>query len=343
MDVKCFFWGRMALFTATLPDGPSISIRSSSSSIYFHYDNAMNTNTFVLAFIIIASNATAQTRTSANYSLTPDTLDSGGGRITSSDYSMATSIGLVVGVASGGAPTAQEKVGYIAQLVDPASLQLSAAPSSVNEGGASQLSATVVMDDATTTPLLATAVTWSVQSGPITGVSSAGVATAGVVYQNTGGAVQGGYAGLTGSANLTVINTNNDNFGFYAGDGIDDAWQVQYFGLNNPKALAGMDPDGDGQNNLFEYIAGTVPSDSTSRFLLRIENVPGQLFQKRLNFSPIVAGRTYTPRTSLTLGTGALWMDLSSSSFQDVGAERTVTDLNAAAVSQFYHVEISKP
>ena len=301
--------------------------------------------TFLFAVVIVAMPvvAAAQTRTSANYTITPDTLDSGGGRITSSDYSMTTSLGLVVGVASGGAPTAQEKVGYIAQLVDPAALQLSAAPSSVNEGGASQLSATVVMDDATTTPLLATAVTWSVQSGPITGVSSAGVATAGIVYQNTGATVQGGYAGLTGTANLTVINSNIDNFGLYAGDGIDDAWQVQYFGLNNPKALALIDPDGDGQNNLFEYIAGTVPTDSTSRFLLRIENVPGQLSQKRLIFSPIVAGRTYTAKTSLTLGAGASWADLSSSSFQDVGEERTVTDLNAAAISQFYHVEISKP
>ena len=48
---------------------------------------------------------------------------------------------------------------------------------------------------------------------------------------------QGSYAGSTGSLNLTVLNVNQDNFGSYAGDGIGDDWQVQYFGLpSNPAA-----------------------------------------------------------------------------------------------------------
>ena len=59
--------------------------------------------------------------------------------------------------------------------------------------------------------------------------------------------VQGIYAGSTGSTNLTVLNVNPDNFGIYAGDGVGDTWQVQYFGLPpNPAAGPLLDPDVDG-------------------------------------------------------------------------------------------------
>ena len=65
--------------------------------------------------------------------------------------------------------------------------------------------------------------------------------------------VQGAFAGFTGTLGLFIFNTGIDDFAFYAGDGLDDAWQVQYFGINNPNGLSGADPDGDGQTNYFEY------------------------------------------------------------------------------------------
>jgi PKD repeat protein len=44
-------------------------------------------------------------------------------------------------------------------------------------------------------------------------------------------------------------------------------WQLWYFGCTNcPQAAATADPDGDGQNNLAEFLAGTDPTDSTSAF-----------------------------------------------------------------------------
>ena len=90
------------------------------------------------------------------------------------------------------------------------------------------------------------------QSGPITGISASGLATAGVVYQDTPATAQGVYAGNTGTLGLTVLDALPDNYGSYAGDGLDDAWQNQYFGLNNPNAAPGHVSDGSGLTNLFK-------------------------------------------------------------------------------------------
>jgi PKD repeat protein len=43
------------------------------------------------------------------------------------------------------------------------------------------------------------------------------------------------------------------------------AWQLSHFGCTNcPQAAASADPDGDGQNNLAEFLAGTNPNNSSS-------------------------------------------------------------------------------
>ncbi|HTS17636.1 MAG TPA: FecR domain-containing protein [Verrucomicrobiae bacterium] len=46
------------------------------------------------------------------------------------------------------------------------------------------------------------------------------------------------------------------------------AWQIQYFGCtnNNPAADPGADPDGDGQNNMTEFLTGTDPTNAASAF-----------------------------------------------------------------------------
>ncbi len=53
--------------------------------------------------------------------------------------------------------------------------------------------------------------------------------------------------------------------GFYAWDTLPDSWQRYYFGENNPEGLQLVDPDGDGQNNAMECLAGTDPTDDSSR------------------------------------------------------------------------------
>ena len=184
--------------------------------------------------------------------------------------------------------------------------------------------------------------TWSVLSGPITSINANGLAKAGTVYQNTAATAYGSYAGATGTLGLTVLDSIPDNFGSYAGDGLADDWQFDNFGLDNPLAGPLLDPDGDGQNNAFEFTAGLIPTYPLSRFSLAIAPVPGQPTQKKVVFDPIVAGRSYTVMTSPDLTTGS-WDPLSGASANDDGAQRTVTDPAASATRKFYTVEIVKP
>ncbi len=293
------------------------------------------------ASFLLLANAHAALRSSASYSLTTETADAGGSAATSASYSNLGSAGGISGISTVNSPAQTAKAGYIAQLsAAAAGLRIVASPGTINEAGTRQLSAEILMDDDSAEPVPANSVTWSVVRGPLTGINSSGLATAGTVFQNSLATVQGLYNGDTGTLGLTVLDSIPDNFGTYSGDGLGDAWQVQYFGQDNPAAAPTMDPDGDGQNNLFEYTAGLVPTDRASVFTVNLSIPVGQPTQRAVVFTPRLAGRTYTVKTSTTLSS---WTDLTEPAVSDNGTERTVTDINASGPRQFYRVDISLP
>jgi hypothetical protein len=292
----------------------------------------------VLAALCLPLQATA--RTSANFSIAVETTDSGGLRATSANYTNDGSAGLVAGVST--TVTGTAKAGYIAQFFDVTGLVIGAASSDINETGTLQLSARQVLDDASFLPLDPGAVAWSPVSGPITSVSNSGLVTADVVYQNSPASVQGSSGGFTGSIFLNILDTIPDNFGTYAGDGLADGWQVQYFGLSNPKAGPNVDATGTGQTNLFKYVAGLNPTDPTSRFVVNIQAVPGQPGQMQVVFSPVVSGSTYTVVSKSNLS-DSTWAALSSSTQSDSGQQRAVTDSGFGGTKKFYRVNVSKP
>jgi PA14 domain/Chitobiase/beta-hexosaminidase C-terminal domain len=130
------------------------------------------------------------------------------------------------------------------------------------------------------------------------------------------------------------------------GDGIADAWRLQYFGSatsTDSTSCATCDADGTGQNNLFKYVAGLDPTNATSVFRLVIQNVNGQPTQKNLLFNPLAAGRTYTIESRTDLVSGNYSPLPSFSGPQTNGNQVIVTDLDATQPNKFYHVHISLP
>jgi hypothetical protein len=297
------------------------------------------------ALCAICSSALAGSHTSASYTITTDSTDIAGTRTQSLNYRTDSSAGGIGGLSTASPVATTVKHGYAGQLYDIVGLSITAPPSaSLNEATSRQLVAAPRADDATTLAALnPSTVAWSIVSGPISGISSGGLASAGNVYIDTAALIGGSAQALSGQFNLTVLNVGNDDFGIYANDQIDDSWQVQFFGENNPNAGPTVDFDGTGQTNLFKFVAGLNPLDG-SRFLIAVSPVPGQPGQKSIVFSPIVAGRNYTVQGTSTLPLPASWSPLSSTSqLPDNGAVRTVTDLSASPAPKFYRVSIVKP
>lgn len=298
---------------------------------------------FLLTALLLTVPAHAGQRSSGDYSVPADATDAGGKRATSMRYTNDGSVGGVGGTVGAPAPQTTAKSGYVGQIFEVTALQITTTAATVNELGTLQLAASQLLDDLTSIVVSPASVAWSVTSGPLTGIAANGAATAGAVYADTPAAAQGSFAGLSGTLILTVLDTIPDNFGSYAGDGIGDDWQQQYFGIGNPNAAPGLDPDGDGHTNLFEYIADLDPVSSVARFLLNSSRVTGQPGQMDIVFSPVVPGRTYTVKSSPTPGAGATWEDLTNFSTSNDGDTRTVTDLDAGGTRKFYRVEITSP
>ena len=277
--------------------------------------------------------------------ITTSTIDGGGQRATSANYTMDGSVGGIVGISTVASPPETVKAGYIGQLTEVVSLTATGTPNTVNETATSQLSGTATLDDSSVTALTGGDIGWASPVYPIASIDGSGLATASAVYASTNGTFGGSYLGMNGSGQLFVIDSISDNYGSYAGDGLPDNWQVQYFGLNNAKAAPTTDADGTGQNNLFKYVAGLDPTNPASVFVLKIASVPGQPNQKNLLFNPVAGGRTYTPqfRTDMVNGTWATLTGIGGPTTNVPQAQVTVTDLSATQPQKFYRIDISLP
>ncbi|MCA1659129.1 MAG: hypothetical protein LC642_01095, partial [Verrucomicrobiaceae bacterium] len=145
---------------------------------------------------MLATNSLAGSRAGGPYSAN-DTVDASGGRSKSaaSLYTNDASVGGIGGISVVSNPSETVKHGYVGQLYDVVGVTLTASPTSVGEGQTRQISALDMLDDGTFLPVPASNVNWGVLNGPITSVSPSGVATAGLVYQNTNANVQGTHLG----------------------------------------------------------------------------------------------------------------------------------------------------
>ena len=72
---------------------------------------------------------------------------------------------------------------------------------------------------------------------------------------------------LSPTFTVRIVGFRPDAWPYNAPDGIPDAWMSSYFG-SAYGSTASADPDGDGYDNLSEYLLGTDPSDAGSAFKL---------------------------------------------------------------------------
>lgn len=277
----------------------------------------------------------------ATYELLTSTTHSAGGQtVSSANYRVNADT-----TASGGLGTSAAyagKMDFVGQLYDPVALSPTAAPSIVSENSSTQLSAVVTMDDDTFLPLAAGVAQWSIASGPLLSIDpSTNVALTGVVYQTTTATARARFGGLSNTVNIEVMNTNIDDLAQYAGDGITDAWQVQHFGLPpNANAAPTANPDFDGQDNLFEFLAGNDPNDSKSAFTLKIGIASPNAYEITLNKT--VPGTIYRVLKAPTLDTADPWPELTSFTVGAVQLEVVVEDVNPPANRGFYKVVLEK-
>ena len=119
-------------------------------------------------------------------------------------------------------------------------------------------------------------------------------------------------------------------------DGLPDAWQTQYFGSPSASAAAPQaDPDGDGFNNLQEYLAGTNPSLRSS--FLQIESVQPSGNGSVIYFTA-VAGKTYSILFKDDLSDG-VWLRLGNVSAQlSTGRIGVVDSIPGNPPARFYRL-----
>jgi hypothetical protein len=146
--------------------------------------------------------------TGSNYTSPINTFSSSGGTAKSANYSDEATVGEIGGNSTDLSSSVSLKSGFIGQLYEAQSLVLAADPSAVIEETTAQLSGVATMDDGTLVRLAGSDAKWSVVDGAITGISSGGLATAGLVFINAPATVRGRWDGVTGDLVLSVLNLN---------------------------------------------------------------------------------------------------------------------------------------
>lgn len=114
-----------------------------------------------------------------------------------------------------------------------------------------------------------------------------------------------------------------------------NAWRFANFGANANTAGTGLptdDPDGDGQDNQSEFLAGTLPTDATSLLALKPNIVGGQV---HLTFTA-KAGVSYTIEYKNAI-TDAAWQKLIDVPASASAQPKDIVDATANT-ARFYHL-----
>jgi len=206
-----------------------------------------------LGFLFFAPNTHAATRTSANYSITTESIDGAGVSTSSTNYSSTGSLGGITGIAAVASPAETVKSGYIGQLYQVIGLSL--APTFVDNGTTQQLLATQSLDDGTMIMLVGNNQSWSVVAGSL---------PSGLTLSPTTGVISG-----------TPTGSSTYSFTILVTDGLGDSaqqvfsskltfaqWEAQFPALTD---LSPNDtPQNDGVPTLLKYLYDLNPTQPVS-------------------------------------------------------------------------------
>ena len=123
-------------------------------------------------------------------------------------------------------------------------------------------------------------------------------------------------------------------------NGLPIAWQLLNFGNTNVNPNA--DPDGDGMNNLQEYLAGTDPNNLNSKLAITTFSTSPSGASNYLSWQSVLT-RCYYVQERLSLNNGFSWFDSGLGLIGPDGASTASTILGTNGPLRFYRVQAIRP
>ena len=263
--------------------------------------------------------------------LTHDVSSAAGRQVSAAQVVIDGTMDAWSGQASAGASAL--RAGFVGQLYDVTSLQVSALPASVSEAQAVDFDVAGLCDDGSF--LAADSEAWSILAGPLASLDGSGHGMAAPVYQGETGVVRVAALNFSATGRVAVLDTDPDNFGLYAHDQIQDLWQVGYFGPASTNGMAGANPDGDQDDNYQEFIVGTDPSSPQSAFRVALSR-SGTL---RMTGSPAYSSRVYRIERTTNLRGGA-WTPVSEGTGALTNGQWAVAGLSDTNPAAQYRMQV---
>jgi hypothetical protein len=161
----------------------------------------------LLLFFAMAALALAGGIGSAIYTEPMLSVDAGGLRSTSGNYSNDGAMSDAHGGIMAGVAGITNRPGYAGQLYEVTAFTLTAPSTNLNAGASMPLAAVQFLDDGTA--IFANGFAQWSSTGPIAGISASGIVTAGSVPQNTPAVVQASLEGWSAALNLMVLNESS--------------------------------------------------------------------------------------------------------------------------------------
>jgi Periplasmic component of the Tol biopolymer transport system len=142
---------------------------------------------------------------------------------------------------------------------------------------------------------------------------------------------------LNQSSDLLALNLSSPVIADTDGDGMDDGWEIQYFGTLGRDGSG--DFDHDGASDLAEFLTGTDPIDPGSFFHVEVVSLGTAEHGPILSW-PAAFNKNYQVQFKNSLA-DSTWLDLDAP-FVLIGARAYAVDPNTGASQRFYRVLLSQ-